>query len=277
MTDADDLTRIAGLGRALRDAVETIAPTVSALALVPHPETGRATGIPGVGPDRLARFIDRARLIADPDAGPVTREPLLLPGNPHAVDFDGEGDPVRGLVYLHGFWHEVDGPGSGSFVHFFAETADAAGERIAFAQAIDHFRLHRDAHWFHYSAYERTAYRGLQRRHPDVCAEDEIDEIFDPSRCTDLYQVIARSTDWPLTSYSIKSIAKSCGFRWEDVDPSGAASVQWYDQFVQTGDATLRERITIYNRDDVRASARVREALAELELTGRIEGFRRSE
>lgn len=276
MTEADDVTRIAGLGRALRDGIETIAPTVAALALVPHPPSGAPTGIPGIGADRLARFIDRARLMADPAAGPVAREPLGLPTNRHAIDFDVEADPVRGLVYLHGFWHERAGPGSGEFVHFFAETADAAGERDAFAQAVDHFRRHRDGHWFHYSAYERTAYRGLQRRHPQVCGEDEIEAIFDSSRCTDLYDVIAKRTDWPLSSYSIKSIAKSCGFSWEDVDPSGAASVEWYDRYVQTGDPLLRERITIYNRDDVRASARVREALGELDRTGRIEGFRRA-
>lgn len=275
MTQADDLTRIAGLGRALRDGIEPIAATVAELARLPRPAPDRATGVPGIGAERLARFIDRARLIADPAAGPVAREPLGLPDNPHAIDFDVEADPVRDIVYLHGFWHEEAGPGSGRFVHFFAETPDLEGERDAFAQAVAHFRRHRDAHWFHYSAYERTAYRALQRRHPEVCDEDEIEAIFHPSRCTDLYAIIARRTDWPLSSYSIKSIAKSCGFSWEDVDPSGAASVEWYDRYVRTRDEALRDRIVVYNRDDVRASARVREALGELDLTGRIDGFRR--
>jgi predicted RecB family nuclease len=270
LTELDDLTLVCGLGRAVRIQMQSIATSVTALGAI-DPANLRA--VPGVGVDRLRRFADRARLLSDPDAGPVVRTALELPANRHAIDFDVEADPLRGLVYLHGYWHEIDG--RSEFIHFFAETPDAAGERQAFAKAVEHFRTHRDAHWFHYSAYEKTAYRDLQRRHPDVCDEAEIELIFAAGRCTDLYAVISARTDWPLSSYGIKSIAKACGFAWEDSDPGGAASIEWYDRYVTEGDPALRERIVAYNRDDVRASARVRESLAELELTGKIEGFRR--
>ncbi|MBI0532037.1 TM0106 family RecB-like putative nuclease [Sphingomonas sp. TX0522] len=275
LAEANDPTLVCGLGRSLRDAIGTTAATVRELAALPRPVPGRATGIRGVGAERLARLIDRAALLDDADAGPVLRAPIALPDNPHAIDFDVEADPSRGIVYLHGFWHERRGEADGTFVHFFAPTPDAAGERAAFAEAIAHFREHRAAHWFHYSAYERTSYRALQRRHPNVCDEAEIDAIFDPVRCTDLYQIVTRSTDWPLGSYSIKSLAKAVGFDWEDADPGGANSIEWYDRHVREGDEALRERIVAYNRDDVIASARVRAALAELGATGRIAAFRR--
>lgn len=218
----DDLTRIAGLGRSLRGLVETVAPTVAALAATPQPTVNGGTGVKGLGVDRLSRFITRARLLADPGAGPVILGPLDLSANSRRIDFDVEADPSRGIVYLHGFWHESDSQPDGHFVHFFAPTPDLAGEREAFAATIAHFRDFRDAHWFHYSAYERTSYRALQRRHPDVCDEDEIATIFASERCTDLYDVISRHTDWPLSSYGLKSIAKSIGFSWEDLDPGGA-------------------------------------------------------
>lgn len=275
LTQSNDLTLVCGLGRALRDGLQTVASTVPELASLERPSANGGTGIPGVGPDRLTRFIDRAALMDDPNAGPTLRARLDLPRNAHSIDFDVEADPSRGILYLHGFWHERDGPGTGEFVHFFAETPDAAGERGAFAEAIAHFRRYRQAHWFHYSAYERTAYRALQRRHPDVCDEDEIDEIFDPVRCTDIYQTILKCTDWPLSSYSIKSIAKSVGFSWEDTDPGGANSIEWFDRYARNGDPELRDRIIAYNRDDVIASAKVRAALAELEDTGRIVAFQR--
>lgn len=265
----DDLTLIPGLGRAVRGPMSAVAGTVSELARL-DPTALRA--VPGVGVERLRRFAGRARLLADPAAGPVKLEALDLPRTEHAIDFDVEADPMRQIVYLHGFWHERS-DGTGGFEHFFAETPDAAGERQAFAQAIDHFRRFRTAHWFHYSAYERTAYRDLQRRHPDVCDASEIDEIFSPERCTDLYSIIAAKTDWPLSSYGIKSIAKACGFAWEDTDPGGAASIEWYDRYVTQQDENLRQRIIAYNRDDVRASARVRAALTELESSGRVAGF----
>jgi len=270
LTAADDLKRIAGLGRAVRASIEKLGDSVGALANL---YTTLLDPLPGVGADRLQPFVERARFIADPCAGPVVRAPLALTRPAHAIDFDVEADPIRGLVYLHGFWHVIEG--KECFVHFFAETADEARERRAFPEAIDHFRQYRDAHWFHYSAYERTAYRGLQRRHPEVCGEDEIDIVFAPERCTDIYAIIAKRTDWPLSSYGIKSIAKACGFGWEDVVPGGANSIEWYDQFVETGDNEVRNRIVAYNRDDVIASHIVRDALAELETTGVIAAFRR--
>ncbi|WP_188659943.1 TM0106 family RecB-like putative nuclease [Sphingomonas metalli] len=266
----DDLTLIPGLGRAIRAPISSIADTVAGLAAA---DPAQLRALPGVGVDRLRRFAERARLLADPSAGPVARAPLKIPAAEHEVDFDVEADPMRGIVYLHGFWHERESAEPG-FVYFFAETPDERGERRAFAQAIGHFRQHRDAQWFHYSAYERTAYRDLQRRHPEVCDAAEIEAIFASERCTDLYATVAAQTDWPLSSYGIKAIAKACGFAWEDKDPGGAASIEWYDRHV-AGEAGLRERIVAYNRDDVRAGARVRAALRELEATGHIAGFQR--
>lgn len=270
LEERDDLTRITGLGRAIRSSLEASAGTVEELARLEASEVGP---LPGIGIERLGRFIERARLMADPHAGPIAWEPLDLPTSHHVIDFDVEADPLRDIVYLHGFWH-CRGE-ERTFVHFFAETADPAGEKQAFQAAIQHFRLHRQAHWFHYSQYERTAYTHLQRRHPDVCSQTEIDEIFAPERCSDIYATVAKKTDWPLSSYGIKSIAVACGFAWEDTDPGGANSVEWYDRFVATGDVALRERIVAYNRDDVRASEVVRNALAELDATGSIAAFRR--
>lgn len=273
LRSADDLTLLAGLGRANRDALSPIAAAIGDLAAVDAGTIGKR--LPGIGAASLDRFVRRARLWIDPAAGPIAYSPLRISDNPHAIDFDVEADPMRGLVYLHGFWHDQQGK-EGEFVHFFAPTLDANGERIAFATAIDHFRAHRSAHWFHYSQYERTAYAGLQRRHPSVCSAEEIEEIFHPSRCTDLYKVIARQTDWPLSSYGIKSIAKSVGFSWSDIDPGGAASIEWFDAFARTGDLALRERIVAYNRDDVIASKHVRDALTELDSTGTVARFSRS-
>ncbi|WP_171009344.1 TM0106 family RecB-like putative nuclease [Sphingomonas sp. 2SG] len=273
LATSDDLTQLAGLGRAIRTTIEPLAPTIADLAKLAPGAIGDGP-LPGLGRERLARFAARARLWKEPASQPVAHRPLRLPNNPHSIDFDVEADPMRGIVYLHGFWHERPGC-EDEFVHFFAPTIDEEGERQAFALAINHFRRHRSAHWFHYSAYERTAYAGLQRRHPQVCDADEIDEIFAPERCTDLYRIVASDTDWPLSSYGIKSIAKSVGFSWSDLDPSGSNSIEWFDTFARTGDTVLRDRIIRYNADDVLASKHVRRALAELDGTGRIAGFRR--
>jgi predicted RecB family nuclease len=34
--------------------------------------------------------------------------------------------------------------------------------------------------------------------------------------------------------------------------PSGAASIEWFDQWIKTGDPAIRQRILDYNEDDCR-------------------------
>jgi len=82
----------------------------------------------------------------------------------------------------------------------------------------------------------------------------------------DLYtSVIRPRTEWPTRDYSIKSIAGYVGFKWRDSDPSGASSIQWYEQWLEGRDAAVKKRILAYNEDDCRAAAVVLDAVRELE------------
>jgi uncharacterized protein len=65
---------------------------------------------------------------------------------------------------------------------------------------------------------------------------------------------VVSKTEWPTNNRSIKTLAKYLGFRWRDSNPSGAASIEWYNQWVQTGSAEVRQRILDYNEDDCRAT-----------------------
>jgi predicted RecB family nuclease len=116
------------------------------------------------------------------------------------------------------------------------------------------FRRYPEALVVHYSKYERTEYRRLARKYPDVAAPDEIETLFSAPRALDLYtDVVRTATEWPTHDFSIKSLAKYCGFRWRDADPSGAASIEWFDQWAKSGDPRLRQRLLDYNEGDCRA------------------------
>ena len=83
---------------------------------------------------------------------------------------------------------------------------------------------------------------------------DDVMELFEQTRFIDLYNDIVRSKMiWPTSSLSIKALAGFLGFKWRDTDPSGAASVQWFHQWVDTGDLSIWARILEYNEDDCRA------------------------
>ena len=61
----------------------------------------------------------------------------------------------------------------------------------------------------------------------------QLRELFAPARCVDLYvDVVRRATEWPTKDFSIKTLAKFLGFNWRDTHPSGAASIQWFDEVV---------------------------------------------
>ena len=75
---------------------------------------------------------------------------------------------------------------------------------------------------YYYSKYERTIYRALQEKYPDVCSADDIEQLFDPAHAIDLYNdVVKKTTEWPTWDFSIKTLANYLGFSWRDTHPSG--------------------------------------------------------
>ncbi len=78
-----------------------------------------------------------------------------------------------------------------------------------------------------------------------------MEELFSRDGVIDLYgDLVKPKMEWPTNDYSIKTLAKFLGFQWRDPDPSGASSIQWYHQWTETGDETLKKRILEYNEDD---------------------------
>jgi predicted RecB family nuclease len=141
------------------------------------------------------------------------------------------------------------------YAAFFAEEVTPAAERDTFAAALDYLFERRGATIYFYSKYERTAYRKLQQKYPDICTPEDIDQLFDPSRAVDLYtDVVRTATEWPTRDHSIKTLAKYLGFAWRDIHPSGAASIEWFDRWCRERNPEIRQRILDYNEDDCRAT-----------------------
>ena len=255
---SDDLTQIPELGRPRRDAMLGRVQTVREFAGRDAADfvAGNRTVFPGIGPDMLYRFHTRARLLSTKDAQPILYAPVKLPNDDRELFFDIEVDPMRDLCYLHGFIERRNRDNSTErFVAFFADACTEDSERDAFAAALCFLRATKPCAVYYYSKYERTLYRNLREKYPDVATEAEIEAVFDPAHAVDLYNgVVRRYTDWPTWDFSLKTLAKYLGFAWRDTDPSGAASIEWFDRWTKTGDLAVRERILDYNEDDCRAT-----------------------
>jgi predicted RecB family nuclease len=108
---------------------------------------------------------------------------------------------------------------------------------------------------YFYSPYERTYWRKLRERYPDVCSQEELESLFTPARSVDLYtDVIRKATEWPTRDYSIKTLATFLGFKWRDKHPSGAASIEWFHRWADGSGSAVRRRILDYYEDDCRAT-----------------------
>ena len=266
-----DLTLLPELGRSKREALRPHFSTIEDFASVDlsHLTHGKKTAIPGMGPGTLQKLHARAQLIAAGEkARPYLRKVIDLPEHDSEIFFDIEVDPLRDHTYLHGFierQHQENA--TEQFVAFFADQPTAKAEQEAFAKAIGYLNQHAHSKVYYYSKYERTLYRKLQAKYPDVCTLDQIETLFDPERAIDLYfDVVLKATEWPTRDYSIKSLAKYLGFIWRDTHPSGAASIEWFHRWVESGDLDIKQRILDYNEDDCRATRVLLDGIRRLQV-----------
>jgi predicted RecB family nuclease len=253
-----DLTLIPELGRSKRDAMIQHISSIKEFA-ESNPESfisGKKTAFAGIGPPTLEKLYARAKLLSNKDAKPYLRMPISLPASDHELFFDIEVDPMRDVCYLHGFIERINGEiDKERFIFFFADDPTAECEERSFREAWGFLQAARPCRIYYYSKYERTIYRKLRQKYPDVCTEADIESLFDPSQSVDLYfDVVLKATEWPTRDFSIKTLAKYLGFTWRDTHPSGAASIEWFDRWVETHDPAVRQRLLDYNEDDCRAT-----------------------
>jgi predicted RecB family nuclease len=263
-----DLTLLPDLGRKRRDALARAFPTLADLAgaNIDQHVHGRKTDFAGVGVDMLRKFQARAWLATSPHPVAYLKKPIVLPDSATELFFDIETDPMRDLCYLHGIViREHRDPATERFYAFFAEGDTPEAERDAFAAAWALLSGRADAAIYLYSTYERTVYRKLAQKYPDVCSGEAVEALFASARLVDLYyDIVLPNTEWPTRDFSIKSIAKYLGFCWRDSNPSGAASIEWFDHYMQTRDTKDRQRILDYNEDDCVAMRVLVDALRSL-------------
>ncbi len=259
----DDISQIYRLGRSVRDTlredlkIETV-DDLTELNIKEVLSRKSKTCLKGIGRKTLATAVQRAEVFRKSQK-PIAYRSFDFPKVDYELFFDIEADPTQDHVYLHGVW-ERSKHGE-RFVYFLAENVSPEEEKQAwsdFWKYIDGF----DGSYsvYYYGSYEKTMYKHLQEKYPDVITMEKIEDFYDNEKVINLYNdVIDKYTDWPLSSYSIKEIATYLGFSWRDKEPSGANSIKWYNEFVESGDQNIMSRILEYNEDDCIATRVVRD------------------
>lgn len=257
MEELDDLTLIPELGRSRRDSLLEYISDVRSLAEADLSSfiKGDKTVIPGIGAKMLGRFQARARLQTHSGSKPYLLEDVELPSQELELFFDVETDPMRDICYLNGFVERRRGDvTTEKYIPFLAEEPTQEAENEAFHGAWRYVQEQSPTVVYFYSKYERTIWRELSKRYPDVASETDIEELFASKVAVDLYYDVVRpKMEWPTRNLSIKTLASYLGFEWRDKDPSGTSSIEWYHRWVEIGDSEIKQRILEYNEDDCRA------------------------
>jgi len=87
--------------------------------------------------------------------------------------------------------------------------------------------------------------------------ERELDLFFESDEWVDLHFLCKEQlvTEGPL---GLKTMATFAGFSWRDEDPSGEASIVWYEEALRENTPESRQRLLEYNEDDVLATRALR-------------------
>ncbi len=268
--ETNDLTNIFYLGRSKRTTLNQdlgVATVKDARNIDVEGEVGqkqlRSDYLYGIGRKTLTAIKRRSDVLTE-NNGPLIYQEFYLPATKYELFFDIEDDPTQNFVYLHGFYEHA--PEGDRFVYFTAKENNHPSEKAAFKKALDYIFSFppEEMSLYYYSGHEKTMYKKLQQMCPDVASEEEIEELFGRKNSVDLYSdIIYKSIDWPLSSYSLKEVATYLGFDWRDQSPSGAESILWYNEYLESKDKKILQRIIDYNEDDCKATMVIKKALDE--------------
>lgn len=216
----------------------------------------------GIAPGLTARGLEtmkyQARALRDKTV--FVKTPVELLESPYEIYFDIESDLPNDADYLYGFLVREDHR-EPEYIRFVAEKPeDESLMWKAFLAWLE--TLPDDYVVYHYASYEKTRLRLLAQRHG---GSDALERF--RSRLIDLKPPATGRITFPLYFYSLKKICRSLGFQWRGNLQSGGESIDYYERWCKTGDRKILEDILIYNEDDVRATAHLKDWLATYALS----------
>ncbi len=225
--------------------------------------------------DKLDELIYRARAhVAQSPLRIVDAHALSCPTADVEIDVDMES--YNDCTYLWGAYVSLRRPVEGLHEGYFSfvswEPLSADVESRVFSDFWTWFSSARDlthaagasfaAYCFWAQAENSSMNRAIATAtdsSPDLATLDAFRHA-SPPEWIDMHEVVKTQiqTEGPV---GLKVVAKAAGFTWRDENPSGEASMLWYEEASDAANPTRdasRERILTYNEDDCRATRALR-------------------
>lgn len=209
----------------------------------------------GAAPRLTLHGLEEAKLQAQAlkNGWVIVRKPVALPVAATEIHFDIESDPPNGMDYLYGILIR-DAQGE-RYVPFVAESLEGEGEMwkqfLAWLETLPP-----DFVVYHFAPYELGRLKVLEERYGGGPWLD----LF-RSRMVDLSDALS-DVVFPLYFYGLKYVAPFLGFAWKGDVRGGGQSVDVFERYLKTKDRALLDSIILYNEEDVRATAHLKDWLA---------------
>ena len=185
----------------------------------------------------------------------IIREPVHFPENGLEIHFDIESDPPNDVDYLYGFL--LRGPSGDTYKSFVAKRLE--DEKMMWKEFLAWLEtLPSEYTVYHFAPYEVTRLSVLEDRYGGSAWLD----LF-RSHMIDLKEIVTHSITFPLYFYGLKYVAPFLGFSWRSNVKGGSQSVDVFETYLETRDEALLDSILLYNEDDVRATAFLKDWLAK--------------
>lgn len=183
----------------------------------------------------------------------MVREPIQIQPEGLEIHFDIESDPPSDVDYLYGFL--IRRSEGDEYKPFVAETLEQEGEM--WRSFLSWLKTLPTGYWvYHFSMYEYSRLAVLEKRY----GGSEWLDYF-RTRMIDLKEITTHAITFPLYFYGLKYIAKFLGFSWRGEVTGGGQSVDVFEAYLETKDRRLLDSIILYNEDDVRATAHLKDWL----------------
>lgn len=253
LQETKDLTLVFKLSRKVKNQLKELG--INNLGDLAEASEQRLCEIKGIGTARARRWKIQARSILNKE--PIVLKKPKLAQHQTEIFFDIEGETELAIDYLYGCLVKTNN--STVFTAFWADTPD--DEQKMWEQFLEFFRDLKDPVMYHYSSYEKTSLKRMKQRYG--CDKKTWGNLM--GSLVDLMPLLQESAVLPLSSYSIKPVAKYLGFQWREKKAGGAQSLFWYAKYLK-GEKELKKTILEYNEDDVKATKVLKDWLKNLKV-----------
>jgi predicted RecB family nuclease len=186
----------------------------------------------------------------------VGSDDLKLTGTP--VYLDVEGIPDRDSYYLIGIRVKND-TGSKQTTLWADKNSEERNIWLGFLEFLSNLE---NPILVHYGSYETAFFKHMSKRYgpPEQgsTAEQAINNHIN------LLSFIYARLYFPTYGNGLKEIAKYLGFKWTDPNVLGIHTIMWRSQWERSGDASLKNRLLIYNSEDCEALEHITDFVTKL-------------